>query len=130
MLLKRLPKFLTSFDPSSTKDQRLFVTYVSVLFFCGNLSLLVLTTMKYHVWSVMQARLLFPSFSGLLLPFGLSVGELRKYKGATTIFKCSMRFLIACFGLYFVSEIFYRIIVIFIPSIGAVAKRFSSHPGL
>lgn len=69
LLLKSLPTRLASFDLASKLDQQLLVSLASVCFLFGNIAMIVLVLVKYHVWSVMSARLLFPLSLGLQAPF-------------------------------------------------------------
>ncbi len=105
LLAKRLPRFVIACDLSHQQDQRLLVGFVAVLFLLGNLALIVAVTLKYHVWTLMQGRLLFPSFCGLLVPFGVGVDALADKGAASMALKVAMVALVACFCLYFASEI-------------------------
>jgi hypothetical protein len=104
LLMKRLPHFVTTFDLSVQEDQLLLVGFVTVLFLFGNLALIIAVVLKYHVWSLMQGRLLFPSFCGLLVPFGVGASAFQKHP-SRVILKVAMLALLACFCLYFASEI-------------------------
>jgi len=86
-------------------DQRLLVAAVAVSFLLGNLALIVAVALKSHVWSVMQGRLLFPSFAGMLLPFGEGVTAFAKSRRASALLAASMLALAVCFYLYYASEI-------------------------
>jgi hypothetical protein len=104
-LVKRLPRLVTAADLSRREDQRLLVGFVAVLFLFGNLALIVAVALKYHVWTLMQGRLLFPSFCGLLIPFGVGVSALSDKGSASAVLKAAMVALVACFCFYFASEI-------------------------
>ena len=106
LLAKRLPRFGTTFDLSQREDQLLLVGFVTVLFLFGNLALIIAVALKYHVWSLMQGRLLFPSFcgfAGTLWCRGQRV--CRKDPSHARALKVAMLALLACFCLYFASEI-------------------------
>jgi hypothetical protein len=105
LLGKRLPRFVTAADLSQQEDQRLLVGFVAVLLLFGNLALIFVVALKYHVWTLMQGRLLFPSFCGLLVPFGIGAGALADKGLASTVLKVAMVALVACFCLYFASEV-------------------------
>jgi 4-amino-4-deoxy-L-arabinose transferase-like glycosyltransferase len=105
LLAKRLPRFVTSCDLSQPEGQHLLAGFVSVLFLLGNLALIFAVASKYHVWTLMQGRLLFPSFCGLLVPFGAGVSALGDKGHASMVLKVAMVALVACFYLYFASEI-------------------------
>jgi 4-amino-4-deoxy-L-arabinose transferase-like glycosyltransferase len=117
LLLKRLPRFVATCDLSQQRDQRLLAVFVTVAFLFGNLALILAVALKYHVWTLMQGRLLFPSFCGLLIPFGVGVAAFagndrapadppaRAFLPARVILQGAMLALLVCFGLYFSSEI-------------------------
>ncbi len=105
LLAKRLPRFLTHADLSQREDRRLLVGFVAVLFLLANLVLIAAVAWKFHVWTVLQGRLLFPSFCGLLVAFGTGAGALAEKGRASTVLKVAMVGLVACFYLYFASEI-------------------------
>lgn len=110
LLVKGLPRFLARLELSQEADQHLLVSYVSVFCLLGNLALLVVVTLKYHVWSVMTGRLLFPAFFGLLVPFGLGAGTIAQHKVAAAALKLAMMALAACFALYFAAELVHKIL--------------------
>jgi len=111
LLLRRLPRFLATCDLSQPEDRRLLVALVAVSFLFGNLALIIAVALKYHVWTLMQGRLLFPSFCGLLVPFGIGVGAFagddpaRPDPPSRALLQAAMVALVVCFGLYFSSEI-------------------------
>jgi 4-amino-4-deoxy-L-arabinose transferase-like glycosyltransferase len=105
LLAERLPRFVISCDLSRQDDQRLLAGFVAVLFLLGNLALIVAVALKYHVWTLMQGRLLFPSFCGLLVAFGTGASALADGRTASAVLKAAMVALLACFFLYFASEI-------------------------
>lgn len=109
-LLNGLPGFLTRNEPLREEDQQLLISFVSVFCFFGNLALLIVVTLKYHVWSVMTGRLLFPSFYGLLVPFGLGARMVARRNAAAETLKLVMMILAGCFGLYFAAEIINKIL--------------------
>jgi hypothetical protein len=105
LLVRRLPRLVTTLDLSQQEDQLLLVGFVSVLFLFGNLALIIAVALKYHVWSLMQGRLLFPSFCGLLVPFGVGASAFAAKDLTRVVMKAAMLALLACFCLYFASEI-------------------------
>lgn len=108
--LKGLPRFFASPKLRRKEDQHLLVSFVSVFCLFGNLVLLVVVTLKYHVWSVMTARLLFPAFCGLLVPFVVGACMVTRRKAADVALKLVMMALAGCFGLYFAAEIIHKIL--------------------
>jgi 4-amino-4-deoxy-L-arabinose transferase-like glycosyltransferase len=109
-LSKGLWRFLARFELSRKEDQRMLVSLVSVLFLFGNLGLLVMMLLRYHIWSVATGRLLFPAFCGLVVPFGIGTGMTTRHKGADAALKLAMLGLAACFGLYFGFEILHKLL--------------------
>jgi 4-amino-4-deoxy-L-arabinose transferase-like glycosyltransferase len=105
LLAQCLPRFLARSDLSQPDDQRTLVALVAVAFLFGNIALLIAVALKSHVWSVMQGRLLFPSFAGLLLPFGIGVSALATNRRASAIVAAAMIALAVCFYLFYASEI-------------------------
>lgn len=123
--LKRLPRFFAGFDPSLVGCRRSLVSYVSVFCFLGNLALIGDVVLKYHVWSLMQGRLLFPSFVGMLVPFGVGIAAIADYGFAHAALKWAMIALACCFGAYFASEIAYQILVHFVPRVKVLLTGLS-----
>jgi hypothetical protein len=105
LMAKGLPRFGTACDLSRQEDQRLLAGFVAVLFLLGNLALIVAVALKYHVWTLMQGRLLFPCFCGLLMAFGTGASALRDNRLASMVLKVATAALVTCFFLYFASEI-------------------------
>lgn len=110
LVLKELPRLLAHFDLSRKEDKLLLLSAVGAFCLLGNLALLVVVTMKYHVWSVMTGRLLFPSFCGALLPFAVGVRAVAAHKAATTALNVAMAILVACLALYFGGEILHKLL--------------------
>jgi hypothetical protein len=110
LLLKGLPRFFARFELSQKEDQHLLVSFFAVFCLFGNLALLVAVTLKYHVWSVMTGRLLFPAFCGLLVPFGVGARMVARRKAADVALRLVMMTLAGCFGLYFAAEIIHKIL--------------------
>jgi hypothetical protein len=104
-LAKRLPRFARAHCGDPPDDQRLLVAAVAVSFLLGNLALILALAIKWHVWSLMQSRLLFPSFAGMLLPFGEGVTTFAKNRRASALLAASMLALAICFCLYYTTEI-------------------------
>lgn len=105
LLAQSLPRFLARCDLSQPDDQRTLVALAAVAFLFGNVALLVAVTLKSHVWSVMQGRLLFPSFAGLLLPFGIGLSTLAASRRASLLVNAALIALAVCFYLFYASEI-------------------------
>jgi hypothetical protein len=123
-LLKNAPQLITRFLPSRKDDGHALVSLTSVFFLLGNLALILSVAVKYHIWSVMGARLIFPSFCGLLAAFGNGAGALSEYNVIDKTLRVAMISLVVCFGLYFASEIAYQILHLLVPGSAALIRRF------
>ena len=110
MLLKDTRRYARGGELSSGEEPLQLARYAAVAFLLTNLGLLAVVTMKYHVWSVMQGRLLFPSFIGLLAPFGVGTQAMTRHKAFASLLKLVMTALVVCFGLYFSSEIAWQVL--------------------
>ncbi len=87
-------------QPSTLDDSLVVARYAAVFFLLLNFALLLTVTAKYHVWSIMQARLLFPSFTGGLVAFGAGAEALTRHKAAAAVLKATMTALVICFAFY------------------------------
>jgi hypothetical protein len=127
--LKGLPRFMNDYDLSSAECRRWLVSFVTIFFFLGNLALVLGVAVKHHVWSLMQGRLLFPSYCGLLVALAVGAGAIR---GETTslVLRSAMIALVCCFSLYFASEIAYQALLHFFPVANLMLKDLSSHAHL
>jgi len=121
-LLKNAPRLIARFLPSRNGDERALVSLVCVFFMLGNLALILSVAAKYHVWSVMAGRLLFPSFCGLVVAFGSGADALTGKNIVDTTLKVAMISLVACFGLYFSSEIMYQILHALVPGAASLFR--------
>ena len=121
-LLLRLPSFIKAFDRSSENDRRMMGVYVAAALLAANAAVIVLAVARYHVWSLMQGRYLFPSIAGLLVVFSAGVENLNRTKYGYVTLKASMIVLMALFGLYLSSEIGYLVLSMIDPGIKALLK--------
>lgn len=106
-LAGRLPSFVRTFDGTKLEDCGLMCAYVASALLFGNLALIVASLVKYHAWSIMQGRLLFPCLAGGLAIFAVGVETLDKARYGSVVLRSSMIVLMVLFGLYFASEIGY-----------------------
>jgi hypothetical protein len=60
--------------------------------------------MKYHVWSIVQARYLFPAMFGCLVTFGAGVEIVERHRAASIALAVSMTALAGIFLLFFGME--------------------------
>jgi len=96
--------------------------YVAAMLFAANAALIVATVMRYHVWSLMQGRYLFPSFAGLLTTFAAGVELFDRTKVGGVVLKYLMIVLIGLFGLYLSTEVGYLMLYTFDPGIKELIK--------
>lgn len=108
--IKDLPSFVRSFVRAKVNDQGKMVAYLSGVLLASNAALLVAALIKYHVWSVMQGRYLFPCFPGILAMFACGMERFESTKYGAVAMKSSMVLLVSAFGVYFSSEIGYLIL--------------------
>src|SRR5262249_13817120 len=109
-LVIRVPKFLLQFDLERDETRRLLWQYVMMSVLIANFVLLVGLVFKYHVWSIMQSRLLFPSIVGGLVAFANGITITNGFRPLGSILKSAMLMLMALFFLYFSSEVGIRIL--------------------
>jgi 4-amino-4-deoxy-L-arabinose transferase-like glycosyltransferase len=100
-----VPKFLLQFDLKRDETKRLLWQVVMLSSLIGNFALLIVVVSKYHVWSVMEARLLFPSIVGGLVAFSNGVTIANEFRIFDRILKSAMLMLVALFLLYLSSEV-------------------------
>jgi hypothetical protein len=104
-LIFRIPAFLLRFRCDQAEDKLLLWEFSVVTLLVANFALVIATVAKYHVWSIMQSRYLFPCFVGGLTAFANGISIVGKSKVANTIFSITFNVLIILFLLYFLSEI-------------------------
>jgi hypothetical protein len=104
-LVREAPRALTTADPRRADDARRLALYAAVAFLLVNAAMLLGTVAKYHIWSVMQGRLLFPSAVGLLGAFAVGAAALRESRAATALLGTAVWTLVVLFVLYLAGEI-------------------------
>ena len=109
-LARGFPALIRRFDGNQPADQRLLTVYVAVVTLLTLLAMMVLAMNKYHVWSIMQARFLFPVLFGGLGAFSTGVATFSGSRLPAVILDSSMYLLVGLFGLYFASEIGLRLL--------------------
>jgi 4-amino-4-deoxy-L-arabinose transferase-like glycosyltransferase len=116
----RIPKYLLQFGFESDDSKRLLWEFVMISMLIANFALLVAVIYKYHVWGVMQSRLLFPSIVGGLIAFGNGVTFANESRFLAIILKNSMLVLVALFFVYLSSEIGIQILIKLEPALKAL----------
>jgi 4-amino-4-deoxy-L-arabinose transferase-like glycosyltransferase len=106
----RLPEFGQGFDPARPEDQRLLTLYVAVAGLLTVLVMMLFALTKYHVWSIMQGRFLFPVLFGGLAAFAVGVETVSRFRIAAIALQVAMVLLVGLFGLYYASEITLRLL--------------------
>ena len=109
-LCKQLPRIINTFDPRSAEKCGELCVCVAVCLLLSNIGLIFVTVLKYHVWSVMQARLLFPSMTGIIGAFGAGVEIVCRNAWTASILNILMILLTALFCLYLSSEVAHQIV--------------------
>jgi 4-amino-4-deoxy-L-arabinose transferase-like glycosyltransferase len=82
-LARRAPKAFQAIsrrEASGVTLAALTTTYVSLAVFLANLALLLGSVAKYHVWSIMNSRLLFPALFGALVAFAAGAELLGRWR--------------------------------------------------
>jgi 4-amino-4-deoxy-L-arabinose transferase-like glycosyltransferase len=121
-LIKKLPRFVSSFDPRNAGDCGALCLYLAVCLLFSNCALMFAAILKYQVWSIMQARLFFPSLAGAIGAFGAGVEIVQQKAMAASMLKISMMSLATLFGLYLSSEVAYQIALAYAPAIKGVLR--------
>ncbi len=78
--------------------------------FLGNVMLIVAAVLRYDVWSVMQARLFFPSIFGALSLFYITYQKLEPHPRMIKSIDITLSIIIILFMSYYVSEILQHIL--------------------
>jgi 4-amino-4-deoxy-L-arabinose transferase-like glycosyltransferase len=121
-LTKKLPRFVRTFDPRNAEECGTLCLYVAVCLLISNCALMFAAILKYQVWSIMQARLFFPSVMGAIGAFGVGVEIVCRKARAASMLKISMISLAILFGLYLSSEVAYQIVIGYAPAIKGILR--------
>jgi len=109
---------LTTIDPGD-HQWRLAGISASLAFLLGSIGLLVAVIAKYHVWSVMSARLFYPSLSGFIFPFALGTKNASKWSWT------ALHILAGCFLVLLAGMALYRVLFVFYPGSLEILKRMT-----
>ena len=110
---KNLSPFIKTFDSRNAVECAELCVYVAVGLLLSNVALLFAAVLKYHVWSIVQARLLFPSMMGIIGAFGAGVEIVCRNARASSALNTSIILMGLLFGLYLSSEIARQIVLTF-----------------
>jgi 4-amino-4-deoxy-L-arabinose transferase-like glycosyltransferase len=91
-------------------EQDAIAAYALTGMLAGNLAIMLVALAKYHVWSIMQGRLLFPSFFTLLLIFSIGLEKAETTRAGASILKICMSSLSTLFLIYLFGEIGVQVI--------------------
>jgi len=104
-LFRRLPNLLRRFRADDQSDAQALIVSSAMFLLIANLGILLAAVTKYHCWSIMQGRLLFPSFFGILAVFACGVELAERIKWSGWLLKFSVSALCVLFGAYLLGEI-------------------------
>lgn len=119
-LCRKFACFVKTFDAHNPKKCDTLCAYVSVFLLLSNWALMLSALLKYHVWTIIQARLWFPTITGAIVAFGAGIESIHHKVIATSVLKISMASLIVLFGLYLSSEVAYLFLVGYIPTLKGI----------
>jgi hypothetical protein len=103
-MTKSVPDWLRNRCPEPT-DWRAITRLVSVILLLANLGIMLAALVKYHVWSIMQGRLLFPSFFGFLAVFAVGADRVERTRWGSKPLRWTMASLCVLFMIYLFGEI-------------------------
>ncbi len=105
LLSLRIPPLLVRFDPGKEQDRTMLFAFAAMAVCIASFGLLLVSIHKYHVWSIMQARLLFPSIAGLLAAYGVGSASILRHPVGARWLTASEVVLLALLLMYSASEI-------------------------
>jgi len=110
LLARRVPPLLAHYDPAKEQDRAMLLAGAAAAICIASFGLLLLSVHKYHVWSIMQGRLLFPAIAGLLAAYGTGAASILRHPGAAGWLKTSEVVLLALLLAYSVSEVGWQVL--------------------
>jgi 4-amino-4-deoxy-L-arabinose transferase-like glycosyltransferase len=128
VLLKAVPRLLRSGGFEEAADRQTLMCAAALFILFGNLLLIFTAAFKYHVWSILQGRLLFPSFLGLLVAYGAGFAASEQSGWGAKFLNGATWALAALFLLYFASEYGYQVLLWVNPGAKTFLKRVPSLP--
>ncbi|HEV2728921.1 MAG TPA: hypothetical protein VGV15_02720, partial [Terriglobales bacterium] len=114
-LLKRFSGWLRGFSPANPVNRQDLARYAILGMLAGNLGIMLSALAKYHVWSIMQGRLLFPSIFAILIAFSVGTEEVEHIMAGAAALKSCMFALCILFVGYLLSEIGLQFVFRFMP---------------
>jgi 4-amino-4-deoxy-L-arabinose transferase-like glycosyltransferase len=110
-LIKRAPRHLfRQVKELQGTDRDALAAYALTGMLAGNLAIMLVALAKYHVWSIMQGRLLFPSFFALLVIFSIGLQKSETTRAGASIMRICMSSLSTLFLIYLFGEIAFQVI--------------------
>jgi hypothetical protein len=106
-----------SFHDANPTHQQTLSTYALLGLFLGNLGIMVAALAKYHVWSIMQGRLLFPSFFPMLATFAAAEESVERTQRGRRALEIVMLLLTSLFLAYLCGEMALQVVLRFLPAI-------------
>jgi hypothetical protein len=126
LLLRRAPGLLRRFRLDNQNDCQGLTKYAVAGLLIANLGIMLAALVKYHVWSIMQGRLLFPSMFGILVVFSTGVELTERTKWGDWLLKISMAALCILFLAYLFGEIGIQVIFRFMPGVKEYLKTVAA----
>ena len=115
-LTRNAPSLLRRFRLEHPGDCRAFMISTSVGLLTANLGIMLAAVVRYHVWSIMQGRLLFPSFFGIVAAFAVGVERVERIKWGERLLRFCITALCVLFVTYLVSEIGATVVLRYLPA--------------
>lgn len=121
------PALAHNFSLNNSIDGRKLTLYAAVGLLAGNLGIMLAALAKYHVCSIMQGRLLFPSFFGLLAVVAAGIEQVERTRWATRLLRVSMSALCVLFISYLSGEIALTSVLRFLPESKEYLHSIAAH---
>jgi 4-amino-4-deoxy-L-arabinose transferase-like glycosyltransferase len=109
-LMKQAPGHFFHRYQSCGSERHALAIYALAGLLVGNLAIMLMALAKYHVWSIMQGRLLFPSFFALLAIFSIGLQQAETNRAGASIMRICMSSLSTLFLIYLFGEIGFQVI--------------------
>lgn len=97
-------------------------TYATAALLLANLAIMLTAVGKYHVWSIMQGRLLFPSCFGMLAVMSVGIERLEHSARCRRMLNVSIAALCVLFVMYLLGEMGLQVILRFLPGVKAYLR--------
>ncbi len=122
----RLPCLLRRFRSDNQQDCHALTRYAATGLLIANLGIMIAALVKYHVCSIMQGRLLFPSFFGILAVFAVGTEQMGRNQWGSRLLKFSVAALCVLFVTYLLGEIAVTVVQRFMPGVKEYLKAIAA----